>query len=229
MRKDHAMNHGERNYTVVSPSLGSEGLGDVLVMMKSSIGRTDIVYELPAKIARFAPLFYGIAPVFVRSDDDWTQPVNGVPPLRLSREEMWMANAAARSMSKALVAIKIDCAPAWAHLRQGDTAKWQTLVDKLSERFQVVQIGMRSHHTPLAGALQIMDVSVRELAAIYGSIGRYVGVDTGDMHLALAAGAKCWVARPPDCPDYRHADWEYKNDRIKYFPLDNPELINDSI
>lgn len=64
---------------------------------------------------------------------------------------------------------------------------------------------------PLHGAIHIRGLSVRQLAACYHVIGRFVGSDSGDYHLMLAVGGKalCMVPRDSASWGYRHYDLLY--------------------
>lgn len=78
---------------------------------------------------------------------------------------------------------------------------------------------------PIAGAVHIRGLSVRELAACYHVIGKLICGDTGDYHLALAVGAKVACLVPPhsDAMGYKHWDllydevcWGTEAPRVRY-------------
>lgn len=55
------------------------------------------------------------------------------------------------------------------------------------------------------------DLSIRQLAAIYHVVGRYIGADTGDYHLMLAVGGKCEVLVPRESPTYPYSYFHYND------------------
>lgn len=73
------------------------------------------------------------------------------------------------------------------------------------------------------------DLSVREQAAIYHVVGRYLGPDTGDYHMMLAVGGKCDVLVPTSSPSYSYrffhyneACWLGETPRARYFNWNLP-------
>ena len=78
---------------------------------------------------------------------------------------------------------------------------------------------------PIPNAVQIRGLTVRQLAACYHIIGRFIGGDSGDYHLMLAVGGEAAVLVPPhsDAMGYRHWDllyddvcWGGERPRVQY-------------
>lgn len=67
----------------------------------------------------------------------------------------------------------------------------------------------QSQHLTIEGVVEVLDLPIREQAALYQVIGRYVGPDTGDYHLMLAVGGKCDVLVPDSVWHYNHGDFLY--------------------
>jgi hypothetical protein len=72
-----------------------------------------------------------------------------------------------------------------------------------------IQFGFSSNHlkaetsyVKAPSAIEFLDVPVRDMAAIYAGVGRYIGCDTGDYHLMLSVGGKSDVICPPNSPTY---------------------------
>ena len=59
------------------------------------------------------------------------------------------------------------------------------------------------------GIHDFFDLPIREEAAIYHLVGRYIGVDSGTYHLALAVGCNCVVLCQEDHPTYRWSLFHY--------------------
>jgi len=79
------------------------------------------------------------------------------------------------------------------------------------------------------GVQTFYDLPIREQAAIYAVVGQYVGPDTGDYHLMLAAGGSCDVLVPPESPTYAYAFFHYNDDcwtdgpsRVRYHDWTEP-------
>jgi hypothetical protein len=79
------------------------------------------------------------------------------------------------------------------------------------------------------GLHTFLDLDVRDQAAIYQLVGRYIGPDTGDYHMMLAVGGQCDVLCPPSSPAYSHqffhynaACWMDQPVRVRYHMWTNP-------
>jgi len=79
------------------------------------------------------------------------------------------------------------------------------------------------------GITTFLDLPVREQAAIYHVVGRYVGPDTGDYHMMLAVGGKTDVLCPTSSPSYSYRFFHYnelcwlgETPRARYFNWNLP-------
>jgi len=59
------------------------------------------------------------------------------------------------------------------------------------------------------GIHTFFDLPIREQAAIYHVVGRYIGPDTGDYHMMLSVGGKCDVLVPTSSPGYSYQYFHY--------------------
>lgn len=215
-----------RQMRFITPGGGECGLGDLLVMLRYREFKPDMIITLPTKAAHLAPLFYGVAPVFV-TDHPAQAPKarpGAVPMLELTQSEILDGQSWASDFDCPII-LKVNCAKRWAHLRETDSKKWQDLVSGVQPR-TVIQIGIGSHFTPLNGTVKILNSDIRKMAALMKAVGVYVGVDTGEMHMAMAIGCKCFVARPKDCSDYPYSMWQYNESNMKYFGFDEIDKIS---
>lgn len=64
-------------------------------------------------------------------------------------------------------------------------------------------------HVELPRVKTFYDLPIREQAAIYHAVGRYIGPDTGDYHMMLAVGGQCDVLVPSNSPAYRYQFFHY--------------------
>lgn len=211
-----------REFEVVEIPEGCCGMGDILIAMRDGFGRDDLIYVLPQKAERFAPMFQGMFPVLVRHQDGLTMSSNSMPPFSLTRAEIEVAKSIFSGPKH--IGMTINCALHWAQVRQCHPQLWEDFAERLTkDGWHVFQFGWSPNFSPLKHATHVMDLPVRQLAAAYHAIGRYAGIDTGDMHLALSVGCIADVAVPPDCPDYQHAFWHYRSTSVRYHAF---EAIN---
>ncbi len=68
--------------------------------------------------------------------------------------------------------------------------------------YQCLNLGVSRNHTPRAGVIDILDLDVRKAAACYYHIGRYIGGESGPVHLMVANGGRVVVLHPDIDPLY---------------------------
>jgi hypothetical protein len=93
-----------------------------------------------------------------------------------------------------------------------------------------------SHNTDnIDGVIKILDLDIRNMAACYKLIGKYIGSESGPPHLMLAVGGKILVYHP-NSDDLYYPSWKYhftdeywENEqcRAKYINFSNINPIND--
>jgi hypothetical protein len=115
------------------------------------------------------------------------------------------------------VVLKLECSNIWKHLRQFSLEYWQNIL-KIDPR-NIIQFGMSDNFLPFPGALHMVDTPLKLQTAFYKRVKKYIGVDTGDLHLMLSVGGNIEVHVPPDSPSYSHAAWHYVTDRAKYITV----------
>lgn len=81
------------------------------------------------------------------------------------------------------------------------------------------QNNIYNNYETFPNVINIPDLTLREVAACYSVIDNYVGADTGDHHLMLAAGGVCTTLIPPDSWNYSHARHLYLDYAWKYEPM----------
>lgn len=93
-----------------------------------------------------------------------------------------------------------------------------SLVGQLARDHTIIHFGCKAsmqniyagNWDEIAGVVSIPDLNLRQLAACYHVIGRYVGAATGDLHLALSVDAFVDAFVPPSVWHYRHDLHHYK-------------------
>lgn len=129
-----------------------------------------------------------------------------------------------------------------AQYRRPPTEIIQNFANKLSNKgFTPLQFGIKdlkdrdNAFTPINGAIPIRGLDIRQTAACYHVIGKYIGGDTGDYHLMLSVGGRCITLIPPENHSlgYNYSDllytdnlWKDEKVRVKYIDYTKPNLVN---
>tara|TARA_R110000822_G_scaffold41701_1_gene113452 strand:- start:406 stop:1116 length:711 start_codon:yes stop_codon:yes gene_type:complete len=232
---------------IIGTSPNSSGLGDVLLLTPLCREFPDSTVELtPEAAGRFGSLFNGIANVRVTETPTITKDVGGghfanrklrghgrgdvnyLPEIKLIDEEIEWANKVISKYDNPII-FAPNTALRNKNQREFDPMKWQVVIDHLSQTKTVLQFGMSSNFTPFNNTIMCKDNDVRQTAALYSSVGHYMGVDTGDMHLMLAVSGNVTVLVPNSKPDYQHDQWHYKHPSAKYILFENYEDILETI
>jgi hypothetical protein len=120
------------------------------------------------------------------------------------------------------IIFKPNCAPRWKHLRQFEHEYWLPILDKIGKDYEILLFGVSDNFTDYNNVTtKFIDLDLELTSEIYRSVGKYIGVDTGDYHLMLSVNGKCEVHVPPSCDSYIHSQWHYKSERVKYIIKEN--------
>jgi hypothetical protein len=108
----------------------------------------------------------------------------------------------------------------------------------ISLGYTPLQFGQNTSFSPLKNTIHIKGLSIRQLAACYFIIGKYIGCDTGDYHLMLSVGGKCYVSIPHQSVQYGYLYYDslykpqhFKNEdvRVRYALHEKFHLISKNI
>lgn len=196
-----------------------DGLGDFIINSRNAIASGASTILLSQKNRRYAPLLDGVCAVEIMVDEpDGTFP-------KFTQSELSECSA-----FKNPICLKRYCSPKWAHLRQIQQARWIPLVERLlKDGFTVLDFGTSGefHPLPIKSNRYVaqVDLPLRSVAARLRRSGVYIGIDTGEMHLAFQVDCQMWVIRPDETADYLYKDWEYHCGRVRYFNV-NTDLSN---
>ena len=113
------------------------------------------------------------------------------------------------------------------HARHRIYPDWEPILEEYRKRYTVLQFGLSGRTTPFRNVDHVIpDLTIRELAASYWWIGRYLGVDTGYAHLMLAVGGKSHFLVPQSTSFYRWDEYHFTPElwrdeavRVRYFPF----------
>jgi hypothetical protein len=112
------------------------------------------------------------------------------------------------------IILKTGCSKQWKHVRQFPIKYWQDYFTNKSYNF--IQFELSDNFLPYPGAIHFLDAPLEKQAAYYKAVKRYIGVDTGDLHLMLALGGHVEAHVPPNIHEYKHNEWHYESGPIKY-------------
>lgn len=231
----------------LGPLRDAFGLGDTLTVTPCAAAIPNAVMQMPAKMQALAPLFDGLCPVEITEDFPVFPMCNGksvtdsnlsmcgihsvgaLPVVRITPEETRAARLTLASCAHP-VALVPTCSKAWAHIRGRSPDFFKPIVETLAARRTVIQFGF-ADYPDLPGTIRMPFKDFRHLAALYSEIGLYVGLNTGDYHLMIAAGGKAVVIEPPrDAMGYNPRMWRYNQpDRVRYVDPATPEAVIDAL
>lgn len=226
---------------VLGPGECAYGLGDMLTITPviRQLGPTKCKLQLPHAMAHMAGLFNGLCPVELVEDFPvW--PGNGqrehqavyklrlmgldvrdyLPSIKLTKDEIVFGQQEhSHKWIKAgdPLAFCPTGSAKWAHEKSRSISYWEKFFK--GEKRTILQFG-RHDYPLLKGAIRMPFYNLRELASVYSAIGQLVSIDTGDLHLMLAVGGKCFVCVPDESRNYSYSEWQYQNERITYAHFD---------
>lgn len=150
--------------------------------------------------------------------------VNCIPLIYLKKEELIWAQDYLRQYSSNItqfVAFSTDNngsknpQDTHAHYRLMTQEQAQKVIDFYAKRFTVLQFAMTNNYTKLNNCVPLLDLTIREMAACFTIIKKYVGIDTGHYHLMLAVGGVARVFVPSSSYFYNHKEWHYTQELWK--------------
>ena len=222
----------QNGFVELGPCEDAYGIGDSLTLtpLIEALGGK-VILKLPPTMEHIAPLFTDVCPVLFTEDypvfkhyshgGAWhmgeaklrafnitDKPY--LPVMRITTEEKKDGQKYLDrfEFTKPLIAFCPTCSQIWAHVRQLSPEYWQPYIDQLSVKWQVIQFGYESYPL-LSGAFRFKGLKLRNIAILYSLIRRYIGVDTGDVHMMLAVGGSVLVLNPPKQPGHNPKEWEY--------------------
>ncbi len=157
---------------------------------------------------------------------------SAIPKMVLRQDEIDKARAFVVSYHNPCI---IRCSPKVNDNRTVPLDLMKAIVDRNPD-VSFLNFGLSKNHAKnnlvnltVPGIHTFWDLSVREQAAIYHVVGRYIGPDTGDYHMMLAVGGVCDVLVPNDGPGYSYqyfhynsTCWNGETPRARYFNWNQP-------
>jgi len=233
----------------LGPRENAHNMGDTLSLtplIRELKGKA--ILNLPPSMEKIAPLFTDLCPVRFTEDypvfrhysdggkwhmAEWPLrlfkkwPSDTLPVVRITDDEkVWALNLLKDHGET--IAFCPTCNQEWSHIRQRPKEYWEPFIDALKLGYTVLQFGLQVF--PLVGKVKdFRKFTIRQMAALYSVIGRYIGVDTGDYHLMLAVGGKTLTLIPAEQKGYRPREWCYNDPRAIYCLFDDKPKIDNAI
>lgn len=170
--------------------------------------------------------------------------INCIPRIILDEEEIKWAKEFLKNINNPVVVVNDNGGSSTegnycAQYRRPPTEVIQSVVNKLiKNEYSPIQFGIKdlkdrdNAFTSLNNVIEIRGLDVRQMAACYYLIGKYIGGDTGDYHLMLSVGGKCITFIPPENASlgYIYSDllytedlWKNEKIRVKYINYVEPK------
>jgi hypothetical protein len=121
-----------------------------------------------------------------------------------------------------------------------DFKKWEEILFELSKKYTIIHVSRFENSIDFPYTIKNEDLSLnmRKLIAVLRISGKYVGIESGMLHLAIAAGAFCFSIIPHNDGYHNGINWQnwiYTEDmwkfepcRIKYYIFDEyKNILND--
>jgi hypothetical protein len=225
-----------------------KGLGDILLLTIPCKYRDDITILLPKKLSKYSFLFDNIADVHLVKEVPEEncfygegsnaerllsycdlKGFNALPKIDLSSKSINEAKKLFPNGTQNHIILKPNCSINFIDSREQPKSYWE-YYSNLNKESKYILTGLSKNITiPSFINKEMLDLDLPILAAIYSLIGKYVGVDTGDMHLMLAVGGECEVHIPPDGYDYSYKEWHYDDPKVKYVTWNSNSLLKKKI
>ena len=108
------------------------------------------------------------------------------------------------------------CSPHWSHIRNMPEEYIKKCVEESQAKGKTLIGCFNSNNYKKVEGIDIefFDLSLSTYIHLLRIVGRYVGANTGDMHLAAAVGCKVVCFNPPSQSCFNHVNWLYEHPNI---------------
>lgn len=114
--------------------------------------------------------------------------------------------------------------------------KWKEIIQKLSKKYTILYCAMSKNQYKIENTIECFDFPMRIQCSIMRACGKFLGIESGLTHAAVASGAFCHVLVPSfgysngllfDNFSYKAEMWKYETCRVKYYHFQNHlEVLN---
>lgn len=217
----------------------SDGLGDILLLTAAcKLFPQQITIQLPFKNERFAFLFDGLAKNVEITNDIIKIPNIGgghyaqqmlrnfisyaedvdFRPLTLFSDmesELWVSNFL-KEIKNPIIFVP-NCSKQWHAVRSLNINLNEQILKFFSDaQMTPILCTSSSNDIDLQGILKITDLDLKKYTCLLRRVSRYVGCNTGDMHLAIATGCTVEVFQPKTNSFFNEIEWNYNHSTIIY-------------
>lgn len=225
------------------PTLESSGLGDILLF--TSVCKYEpmkYTVQLPPSKRHYGILFKGLAnveiveqPIYLQDIGTGhyaTQKLRSIygdnadlldnRPLVLYSDpesEKWVNNFI-QEIQNPIIFVP-NCSLKWHSVRSIPENKANDIISELiSYGYKPIICSIDNNPFPHTDkAINILNLDLNKYICLMRKVGRYIGCNTGDMHLAISVGAMTQVFQPNNQSGFNKSDWNYSHPTIEYFAL----------
>ncbi len=109
--------------------------------------------------------------------------------------------------NKPSVVYQPQCSKKWHYMRSLPISLQKELLYNYKNKYNIIDMSSE----------KFKNLELSKYIALLRKCGRYVGCNTGDMHLAISVGCLCEVWEPTSSKLFRSDNWRYDHQTIKYF------------
>jgi hypothetical protein len=108
--------------------------------------------------------------------------------------------------------------------------KWDIILKELSKKYTILYFARKNNSYKIDNAVKCTDFLIRNQCSIMRACGKFLGIESGLTHAAIASGAFCHVVIPSfgyhegilySNFAYIPEMWKFEQSRVKYYLFDN--------
>jgi len=114
-----------------------------------------------------------------------------------------------------------NCSAKWHSVRSLSTNKSNEIInDLLLHNYTPIICSTSSNPVDnFDECVNLIDLDFKKYICLLRRVGRYIGCNTGDMHLAISVGALTKVFQPKDGNGFYEKEWNYNHPTIEYIHI----------
>jgi hypothetical protein len=223
------------------PSIESSGLGDTLLLTAvCKYNPRKYTIQLPTNKKHFEILFEGLCQDVEITDNpkvlneigdghyttrklrsiygDYANLLDNRPVVLYSdrESEEWAENYI-KNLNNPIIFVP-NCSNRWHHIRSIPVDKSQEIISNLLlSNFNPIVCSSSFNPVPyFDNCKNLIDLDLKKYICLLRKVGKYIGCNTGDMHLSISVGALTKVFQPKSCAGFCEKEWNYNHPTISY-------------
>jgi hypothetical protein len=219
----------------------AEGLGDTLLLTSVCKYLKNPTVQILKKNERFSILFQNICDVEITDDiNDLSDIGSGHYSTRKLRNffkhadaldnrplvlysdeesELWVSDFL--SNIKRPIIFVPKCSKRWDSVRSLNHELCEAIIQEYrNKNLTPILVTNSSNDIDISNIYKLKDLDLKKYICLLRRVGRYVGCNTGDMHLAISVGCITHVFQPESNYGFNEQEWNYKHPSIIYFNKD---------